>query len=135
MGASFGSERELAFLHVASQAQFSFPQANGDVFAFDGVVNTSFQHGVPRSTKACGPRFSIIAWGRRVLLTARNAPAHEVGSRDERGQLVFPEGRMRYNGGGYEQKDASRENAPGPSMTDVGTMYGARTHGRIIEGL
>ena len=35
MGGSFGAERELAFLHEPSGAQFAFPQRNGDVFAFD----------------------------------------------------------------------------------------------------
>jgi hypothetical protein len=69
MGASFGATRELSFLHVESNCTFSFPQHNGDVFAFDANVNQNFQHGVPKSAKAGGPRFSIIAWGRRVKLT------------------------------------------------------------------
>lgn len=133
IGASFGSTRELAFLHVDSQAQFSFPQANGDVFAFDGVVNQTFQHGVPRATGSCGPRFSIIAWGRRVLLTKRNAPAADVGSRDERGKLVFPEGRLQY-GAGYVEKGADgRVNAPGPSMDTVGSMVSTFVEGKQQE--
>ena len=72
MGASFGSERELAFLHEPSGCQFSFPQRNGDVFAFDTEVNQKFMHGVPRSQRGAGPRFSIIAWGRRRSLNTRN---------------------------------------------------------------
>lgn len=131
VGASFGSTRELAFLHVESGAQFAFPQANGDIFAFDGVVNKTFQHGVPRVSTRCGPRFSVIAWGRRVLLTKRNAAADEIGERDERGQLVFPEGRLRY--GGYVEKDAGRENAPGPAMSEVGTMVETFVHARKEE--
>ena len=44
MGASFGSERELTFLHEPSGQQFSFPQRNGDVFAFTTEVNLSLIH-------------------------------------------------------------------------------------------
>ena len=73
MGASFGGERELTFLHEPSGSQFSFPQRNGDVFAFTTEVNKRFKHGVPKLTRGIGgPRFSIIAWGRRGKLTSRN---------------------------------------------------------------
>lgn len=65
MGASFGSSRELVFLHEESKNRFSFPQNNGDVFAFDTEVNTKFMHGVPKSKNMTGPRISIIAWGKR----------------------------------------------------------------------
>ena len=76
MGASFGSERELTFLHEPSGQQFSFPQQNGDVFAFTTEVNKRFKHGVPKLTRgAGGPRFSIIAWGRRRTLNANNGGA------------------------------------------------------------
>ena len=51
MGASFGSERELTFLHEPSGQQFSFPQRNGDVFAFTTEVNKRFKHGVPKLTR------------------------------------------------------------------------------------
>jgi hypothetical protein len=85
MGASFGATRELVFMHPKSGGQqFSFPQKNGDVFAFDSVVNQRFQHGVPRaasSSTAPAPRFSIIAWGRRRSLTARNAGKDDIGKR------------------------------------------------------
>lgn len=62
MGASFGASRALVFKAVQSEQQFSFPQNNGDVFAFDSRVNKQFQHGVPKVTGKSGPRFSIIAW-------------------------------------------------------------------------
>jgi hypothetical protein len=56
-----------------------------------------------------------------VLLTKRNGCASEIGTRDERGQLVFPEGRLRY--GSYVEKSMEgRENAPGPVMGVVGAM-------------
>ena len=73
MGASFGAERQLAFQHESSGISFSFPQRNGDVFAFDSDVNRAFKHGVPKTSQgSCGPRFSIIAWGRRRCMSSRN---------------------------------------------------------------
>ena len=84
MGASFGGERELAFLHEPSGQQFSFPQNNGDVFAFTTEVNKRFKHGVPKLTRGVGgPRFSIIAWGRRRTLNANNG-----GGKGMRGEAV-----------------------------------------------
>jgi hypothetical protein len=90
MGASFGGERELAFLHEPSGSQFSFPQRNGDVFAFTTEVNKRFKHGVPKSTKGStagsqqgGPRFSIIAWGRRRSLNPRNGGTVACGGERE----------------------------------------------------
>jgi hypothetical protein len=44
-GASFGATRELSFLHEPSGHSFTFPQANGDIFAFNTDVNKRFQHG------------------------------------------------------------------------------------------
>ena len=76
VGASFGAERTLAFLHEKTNSQFSFPQNNGDVFAFTTEVNKRFKHGVPKlnsgGASTAGPRFSIIAWGRRRSLNPRN---------------------------------------------------------------
>jgi hypothetical protein len=68
MGASFGASRALVFKTVQSEQQFSFPQNNGDVFAFDSRVNKQFQHGVPKVSGKSGPRFSIIAWVSLSLL-------------------------------------------------------------------
>ncbi|CAE7566945.1 unnamed protein product [Symbiodinium sp. CCMP2456] len=73
IGASFGEERALVFEHRETKEQFSFPQHNGDVFAFTDSVNRQFVHGVPRerrarSTGACGHtpgRISVIVWGRK----------------------------------------------------------------------
>lgn len=65
MGASFGSSRELEFKHDDTGHIFSFPQHNGDIFAFTSVVNDQFMHGVPKAHTQVGGRFSIIAWGRR----------------------------------------------------------------------
>jgi len=74
IGASFGATRELAFLHEPSGGQFSFPQGNGDIFAFSSEVNDKFKHGVPKAkVRDCGPRFSIIMWGRRRSLNERNS--------------------------------------------------------------
>ena len=65
MGASFGDTRALEFKHDGSNKKFRFPQNNGDIFAFNSKINSKFMHGVPRTRKIVGPRFSIIAWGVR----------------------------------------------------------------------
>ena len=75
MGASFGAERVLSFRHEETGTEFAFPQRQGDVFAFSDDANKEFTHGVPRASsgeQASGLRFSIIAWGRRRHLHARN---------------------------------------------------------------
>lgn len=64
MGASFGESRELVFLHEESGNKFTFPQNNGDIFAFNKEVNQKFMHGVPKKVSRAGERFSVIAWGR-----------------------------------------------------------------------
>ncbi len=66
MGASFGASRELVFVHDATKNKFSFPQNNGDVFAFNREVNQKFMHGVPKTNHEIGERFSIIAWGKKL---------------------------------------------------------------------
>lgn len=82
-GVSLGAARELVFKHVASGQQFAFPQGNGDCFSFDSAVNQKFQHGVPHAKdRVVGPRFSIIAWGRRRTLNERNAGTRDIGTRD-----------------------------------------------------
>jgi len=89
MGASFGATRELIFMHTKSQQQFSFPQKNGDIFAFNSFVNERFMHGIPKTSSASpspAPRFSIIAWGRRRTLNARNAGRDEIGCRNNEPQ-------------------------------------------------
>ena len=65
MGASFGASRELVFLHESTGNKFTFPQNNGDIFAFNREINQKFMHGVPKKNSKCGERFSIIAWGKR----------------------------------------------------------------------
>jgi len=62
VGVSLGDERSLEFKHIKTGNIFSFPQRNGDLFAFDKEVNQMFQHGVPKSFQA-KERISIIAWG------------------------------------------------------------------------
>ena len=64
IGISLGAERELSFKHVQSEETFSFPQKNGDLFAFTDKINKKFMHGVPKINKEIGPRISIIIWGK-----------------------------------------------------------------------
>lgn len=79
MGASFGASRELSILHPKTDQTFTFPQNNGDVFAFTSEVNKVFQHGVPKSKHIdIGPRFSIIVWGRRIKITENNGSLDEI---------------------------------------------------------
>lgn len=65
MGVSFGVSRKLDFKHEKSGRVFSFPQNNGDVFAFDSNVNKLFLHGVPKAPTVSGDRISCICWGKR----------------------------------------------------------------------
>lgn len=66
MGASFGASRDLDIVHVGTNLKFSFPQNNGDVFAFNSEVNKLFMHGIPKDFRKSGPRISIIAWGKLI---------------------------------------------------------------------
>lgn len=72
VGISLGAARSLVFVHEASGHSFDFPQRNGDCFAFTSDVNNMFTHGVPRVNTPIGDRFSIIVWGRRRTINARN---------------------------------------------------------------
>lgn len=88
IGVSLGGTRALAFLHEPSKKQFSFPQLNGDVFAFTSEVNSRFQHGVPRGPKDCGERFSIIVWGKRRSVNERNGGAARIDDQIGRGKKL-----------------------------------------------
>ena len=74
VGASFGAERELSFLHVGKGTDLAFPQTNGTAFSFGRDVNIRFQHGIralppdKQSTvrgavEVGGGRISIVLWG------------------------------------------------------------------------
>lgn len=73
VGASFGATRELLLCHVKSGVTATFPQRNGDVFAFTPELNMVFTHGVPKigfgspsEHEGNGPRLSLILWGGKV---------------------------------------------------------------------
>ena len=95
MGASFGAPRALSFLHEPSASSFEFPQKNGDVFAFSSEVNAAMKHGVPQLSGQeqfeNNPRFSVIAWGRRRSLNARNS---SVSSSSEKTTIAVDGSRM-----------------------------------------
>jgi hypothetical protein len=68
VGVSFGSTRELAFLHAQNKSRIYFPQTNGMLFSFGRDVNIKWKHGVNALSKAEQEahgkgRISIILWG------------------------------------------------------------------------
>lgn len=63
VGLSLGASRELTFAHWQTGLTMTFPQHNGDVFAFTPELNRVFLHGVPRVSDAEGLRISLILWG------------------------------------------------------------------------
>jgi len=65
-GISLGGKRILSFKHEQSGNILSFPQNNGDVFAFDTHVNQKFLHGVPKVAYQSEPRISVIVWGKKI---------------------------------------------------------------------
>ena len=68
VGLSLGGARSLVFHHLKSDAEFSFLQEDGDLFAFTTSVNSAFQHGSLKERTASlldgGPRISVVFWGR-----------------------------------------------------------------------
>jgi hypothetical protein len=71
IGISLGASRKLSFKHVKTNYKFDFPQNNGDVFAFDDVINKDFMHGIPKNNNnnsLMTDRISIIVWGFREKL-------------------------------------------------------------------
>merc|ERR1712129_122740 len=80
IGVSFGYERALTFRHDGSMQQFEIPQKNGDLFAFTNKVNSKFKHALLeplRNKHLVKPRFSVIIFGSRTKMNARNACAGE----------------------------------------------------------
>lgn len=71
VGLSLGATRELSFTHYKTGVTMTFPQRNGDVFAFTPELNKVFLHGVPRVKNSLimdEPRISLILWGSRLAL-------------------------------------------------------------------
>ncbi|GAB5036095.1 oxoglutarate iron-dependent oxygenase [Nannochloropsis oceanica] len=141
MGASFGSTRKLAFRHEVSGQTFTIAQANGDIFAFDSEVNRAFTHGVPKikgGAEKAGPRFSIIAWGRRRTLNERNstvtARETDKGQRQEKQEGGREGGHRGYGGGGrhrQRKKEAGKEG--GKEEGDEVMPIGMDEVARLVE--
>jgi hypothetical protein len=76
VGLSLGCCRELSFVHRQTRVPITFPQFNGDVFAFGQGVNQVWLHGIPKhdanscsgSGAVAGPsrRLSLILWGSKA---------------------------------------------------------------------
>ena len=89
IGISFGYERNLTFRHEQSREQFDIPQKSGDVFAFTSKVNNRFKHAILRvknKKHLVKPRFSIIIFGDRIKLHARNCGDGEMMFTKSKGQ-------------------------------------------------
>lgn len=114
MGASFGGSRELIFLHEPSGSTFTFPQNNGDVFAFTSDVNKRFKHGVPKAKANNDPRFSIIAWGRRRSINSRNGG----------GKLTDSE----------RENTSATETASGEDSTTRNDVETMKAHNELVTG-
>ena len=132
-GASFGAERQLAFQHDSSGISFSFPQKNGDVFAFDSDVNRVFKHGVPKLGKqgSCGPRFSIIAWGRRRVMSSRNGGSGAAAGEQGRGGAVVAENVTRAPTAGAREHQAQQQRTS--DRSNDGVMSGSDMLATITE--
>eukprot|EP01083_Nonionella_stella_P185600 677164_1 len=77
IGASFGNKRDLAFLHKDTKETFRIKQQNCDVFAFTSLINDKFKHSILKTSDKIGPRFSVIVWGKRRTLNAKNSSHFE----------------------------------------------------------
>ena len=65
VGVSFGASRPLLFEHIETLQRFTFPQENGDCFAFTKEINSTFRHAVLKQNGA-GGRLSVIFWGKQL---------------------------------------------------------------------
>lgn len=98
VGLSLGATRELCFAHWQTGLTTSFPQRNGDVFAFTPELNKVFLHGVPKiraqqsSTDADdGPRMSLILWGARVVLHRAKIARRGFTQTDQEPRTIYEE--------------------------------------------
>lgn len=72
MIASFGATRDLTLRHVDTGREFSFPQRNGDIFAFYKEVDNDYMHGVHPESNPGQPRISVVIIGRRGQKSGRH---------------------------------------------------------------
>lgn len=122
MGASFGCQRKLTFLHPSSGQMFDFPQQNCDIFAFTSEANKAFQHGVPKAKHGAkaGPRFSVIAWGRRRTLNERNAASEEIKRAQEQGEQILSKPPEGFQQKVYiEEEEGNHQEGSGNSTTEA----------------
>jgi len=118
MGASFGASRELVFLHEASGRTFSFPQNNGDIFAFTSTANSAFMHGIPKTSARIGQRFSIIAWGKRRTINERNGSKEEIRKSAASSPSAQPTPSLRSSREGTSSQPPHRVATPPPEESE-----------------
>lgn len=56
---SLGATRVLALRPKGGGRSLRLPQAHGDLLVMGGSCQRTWEHSVPKTTKACGPRISI----------------------------------------------------------------------------
>lgn len=79
IGASFGNKRILQFKHLKTNVIIDIEQNNGDIFAFNSIVNNKFMHGISKENNInVKERFSIIIWGKRKQLNNKNSGSNEM---------------------------------------------------------
>jgi hypothetical protein len=82
VGVSFGSSRELAFLHATTGERIYFPQTNNMLFSFGRDVNINYKHGINAIEEGSSQdndrgRVSIILWGQvpdHIVKEEANSP-------------------------------------------------------------
>eukprot|EP00927_Polykrikos_kofoidii_P050544 TRINITY_DN44442_c0_g1_i1.p1 TRINITY_DN44442_c0_g1~~TRINITY_DN44442_c0_g1_i1.p1 ORF type:complete len:446 (-),score=48.53 TRINITY_DN44442_c0_g1_i1:13-1269(-) len=148
IGASFGEMRHLLFEHRESKERFSFPQSNGDIFAFTNQVNERFTHAVPKekrrahsASRGVTPgRVSVIMWGRQerpewkgasaARLAISLQPMRQVTNIDPNAPSAIPEGSGEQASGTevVEGTEAQASAATGAaSAGDVGVVASMHT--------
>ncbi|CAD7946523.1 unnamed protein product [Amoebophrya sp. A120] len=140
VGASFGAERELAFLRVdpavrdREPVKAYFPQSNGMMFSFGRDANINWKHGInalAEEDQDGKGRISIIVWGNAESVEEEaNAPGLLTNDArngfDNRGQKGS--GRGRTNEGGRWGDRGPRNGQQSPGRRDYHYQQRGRGH-------
>ena len=56
---ALGATRPLRLRPTGGGASIAFPLASGDLLVMGGTCQRTWQHSVPKTATACGPRISV----------------------------------------------------------------------------